>query len=235
MNRLVLRFVAAAALVTSALAQSDVDNTHKYSWAENVGWLNWRDAASPTATSGMRLHDSFLSGFVWGENIGWINLGDGTPADGVAYGNTSGADSGVNIDPDTDELYGLAWGENVGWINFDGGAAANPPEPARIESGPGGCRLAGWVWGENIGWINLDHGTHSVALIPEACSGTLVGDMNCNGFVEVGDIGGFVLALTNPAAHAAEYPSCDIQNADTNGDGFVTVADIGAFVQLLVP
>ncbi|MDX2200829.1 MAG: M12 family metallo-peptidase [Phycisphaerae bacterium] len=59
------------------------------------------------------------------------------------------------------------------------------------------------------------------------------GDMNCDGFVTVGDIGGFVLALTNPAGYAAQYPSCNINLADVNNDGFVTVGDIGSFVALL--
>lgn len=60
------------------------------------------------------------------------------------------------------------------------------------------------------------------------------GDMNCDGFVTVGDIRGFVLALTDPVAYAMEYPKCDIQRADVNQDGFVTVGDISAFVTLLV-
>ncbi|MDX2201009.1 MAG: hypothetical protein SF069_18795 [Phycisphaerae bacterium] len=63
--------------------------------------------------------------------------------------------------------------------------------------------------------------------------GEIVGDMNCDGFVTVGDISGFVLALTDPAQYATTYPDCDIQNADVNGDGFVTVGDIAAFVALL--
>lgn len=61
----------------------------------------------------------------------------------------------------------------------------------------------------------------------------LPGDMNCDGVVSVGDIAGFVLALTDPAAYAATYPACDINNADVNGDGAVSVGDIGPFVTLL--
>ncbi|MDX2197717.1 MAG: hypothetical protein SF069_01955 [Phycisphaerae bacterium] len=63
--------------------------------------------------------------------------------------------------------------------------------------------------------------------------GSSLGDMNCDGFVTVGDIGPFVLALTDPAAYALQYPDCDINNGDINQDGFVTVGDIGAFVALL--
>ncbi len=61
----------------------------------------------------------------------------------------------------------------------------------------------------------------------------LTGDMNCDGFVTVADIGGFVLSLTDSAAYAVHYPACDLHLADVNDDGFVTVADIGGFVLLL--
>lgn len=61
----------------------------------------------------------------------------------------------------------------------------------------------------------------------------LLGDMNCDGIVSVGDIGPFVLAMTNPADYAASFPSCNINNADLNRDGVVTVGDIGAFVTRL--
>ena len=67
-----------------------------------------------------------------------------------------------------------------------------------------------------------------------ACeSAGLVGDMNCDGAVSVGDIAGFVLALTNPAGYSASFPTCNIQHADVNNDGGVTVGDIGGFVLLL--
>lgn len=59
------------------------------------------------------------------------------------------------------------------------------------------------------------------------------GDMNCDGIVTVSDIGGFVLALTNPGGYAKQFPDCDLNNADVNDDGVVTVSDIGPFVELL--
>lgn len=61
----------------------------------------------------------------------------------------------------------------------------------------------------------------------------LPGDLNCDGSVGVSDIGAFVLALTNPAGYAAQFPNCSINNADLNQDGTVSVADIGPFVALL--
>ncbi|MDX2200431.1 MAG: FG-GAP-like repeat-containing protein [Phycisphaerae bacterium] len=62
---------------------------------------------------------------------------------------------------------------------------------------------------------------------------TFYGDMNCDGFITVGDIGGFVLALTDPVEYAVQNPACIMLAADTNRDGFVTVGDISGFVTLL--
>jgi hypothetical protein len=59
------------------------------------------------------------------------------------------------------------------------------------------------------------------------------GDMNCDGVVTVGDISGFVLALTDPAAYAGAYPDCNRFIADIDGDYQVTVSDIAGFVALL--
>lgn len=83
-------------------------------------------------------------------------------------------------------------------------------------------------------WANNDRSppelmeTATIKLIPD-----LIGDMNCDGLVSVSDIGGFVLALTNPAEYLLQFPNCDISHGDVNQDTFVTVADIGPFVALL--
>ena len=61
----------------------------------------------------------------------------------------------------------------------------------------------------------------------------MVGDLNCDGTVDFGDINPFVLALTNPGVYATTYPDCDILNGDINGDGSVDFGDINPFVQLL--
>lgn len=59
------------------------------------------------------------------------------------------------------------------------------------------------------------------------------GDMNCDGTLSVSDIGGFVLALTDPVLYASTYPDCDVLSADLNCDGLVSVGDIALFVSLL--
>lgn len=60
------------------------------------------------------------------------------------------------------------------------------------------------------------------------------GDLNVDGFVNLSDIGPFVLALTDEAAYRAQYPAADLlEVGDVSGDGLFTVSDIGAFVALL--
>ena len=68
----------------------------------------------------------------------------------------------------------------------------------------------------------------SVQLTPYA-----VGDLNCDGVVNYGDIDPFVEALTGWAGYAAAFPGCGWLNADCNGDGTVNYADIDAFVAVL--
>jgi hypothetical protein len=156
---------AAVGLSATAEGQTLIDPAHRFSWGENIGFMNWADADGGDA--GVRVHEGFLSGFIWGENVGWINAGDGTPADGTAYANVDGTDFGVNV-ASTGELSGFAWGENLGWINFSGGAMATPPQPARIDFGAN--RFRGYAWGENVGWINLDDDVHYVGIQPScAC------------------------------------------------------------------
>jgi len=59
------------------------------------------------------------------------------------------------------------------------------------------------------------------------------GDLNCDGTVDFSDINPFVLALTDPAGYAQQYPGCPILNGDVNADGRVDFDDINPFVALL--
>ena len=119
-----------------------------------MGWLNWR----PNETDGPLITTQFASGFVYGANIGWINLGDGSPANGTSYSNTSAGDFGVNVDATSDPDYyllsGYAWSANCGWINFDVEAQAGSANQPRIEKATN--ILRGYAWGANIGWLTLD-------------------------------------------------------------------------------
>ncbi|TWT40587.1 Thermophilic serine proteinase precursor [Phycisphaerae bacterium RAS1] len=69
--------------------------------------------------------------------------------------------------------------------------------------------------------------------IPDECQNSLIGDMNCDGAVNILDINPMVLALADPIAYAAAYPGCNLNNGDVNDDGAVDVLDINPFVALL--
>lgn len=44
----------------------------------------------------------------------------------------------------------------------------------------------------------------------------VVGDANCNGVASVADINALLLALTDPAAYAAQHPGCNHLHGDMN-------------------
>ncbi|MBX3378075.1 MAG: hypothetical protein KF678_13850 [Phycisphaeraceae bacterium] len=168
MKRVALPVTALCTLPAAGLAQTSVSPASKYSWSENVGWMNWRDAG--LGSLGVADKRTFLSGWIWCENIGWISLGDGTPSAGAFYSNSIAADFGVNIGA-SGELSGYGWSENAGWINFGGGALASPAQPARIDFAAN--RLRGYAWSPNLGWINLNDATRFIALTCYAnCDGS---------------------------------------------------------------
>jgi CubicO group peptidase (beta-lactamase class C family) len=56
-------------------------------------------------------------------------------------------------------------------------------------------------------------------------------DMNCDGVVDVNDVGPFLLAVQDIDAYAAAYPNCTGFNGDMNGDLRVDTNDVAAFLQ----
>jgi hypothetical protein len=203
----VLALALMAACAAPALAQTNVSADHKYSWGENVGWMNWRDANA--GAQGVRATATYLSGYVWCENVGWVTVGDGTPAGaGGQYSNADGSDTGVNILASGD-LTGFGWGENIGWINFNT-AAALGGERARFDRASG--RFFGYAWGENVGWVNLNDPNQFVSV----CAADFTGD----GDVNITDFLAFLSAYASGAAPA-----------DINSDGVVNVRDFLAFLQ----
>ena len=127
----------------TSFAATTIDPVRPYAYGANMGWVN---AAGDTA-NGVVIGQAFCSGYLYSANCGWISLGDGSPADGQAYSNTSASDFGVNHDGHGN-LSGYAYGANIGWINFE--QTQGQPQ-VDLMTGD----LSGYVWGANIGWIDL--------------------------------------------------------------------------------
>jgi hypothetical protein len=201
---LLSNIVILAVPIGGLLDLSNIDPAHKFGWGENIGWTNWQHD-TPNPGDGVTVTPTHLSGLVWAQNVGWINLGDGSPTSGVHYANIDASDYGVNLDPDTGDLFGLAWGENVGWINFN----TTPVGDDRARFIACDHRFFGYAWGENIGWINLDDATRYVAVGP--CE---TGDYDCDGAVRLDDFSSFEATMTGPG----EPPGCPALDADADGD-----------------
>ncbi len=186
--------LAAATIATTTLAASDVDPAHAFTWADNLGWLNWG------TEHGVQHHGDHLSGLIWSEQAGWITTGNGNGP----YNNTGGADTGINILP-SGYLDGYAWGGNTGWINFGtepfAGAAG-----ARWDDAAG--RLRGYAWSENHGWINLDDDTHFVAIVPP-CPGDATGD----GAVNFDDLNAILAAWALQSGDPGFNAGADLDNS----------------------
>lgn len=213
-QRLALASVTLSAFAAVGFADSNVADHRKFSWAENVGWLNWKDAnisAPPGQQQGARIYRTLATGFVWGENIGWINLGNINTAVGGTYANTTGLNFGVNIDFNTGVCSGYAWGENVGWINFNT-VPTQGAQGARYDRFSG--RFTGYAWGENIGWINLDDADKYIC--------ALQADLNGDGVVNTLDLTRF-LGSFGAAIVVGE-------RGDLNADGVVNTIDLTAFL-----
>lgn len=128
----------------AARGQSTISPADKFGYGANSGWINFR----PSPADGVIVQETCLAGQAWSANFGWINLGDGSPANGHTYSNSSATDYGVNLAADG-RLTGSAWAPNVGWITFE----QTHGQP-RVDLLTG--QFSGHVWSANAGWIHLD-------------------------------------------------------------------------------
>lgn len=149
-------FGLAAGLLATVQADSTINNTDKYAYGANIGWINFKHD-QPAPPEGAVVGEFVCSGFVYSANCGWIHLGDGTPVNGVQYQNNAANDFGVNVTGHTSggglceaDLRGFAYGANIGWINFE--ALGDP----RIDLSTG--KFNGYAYSANCGWINLGEG-----------------------------------------------------------------------------
>lgn len=129
---------------TSAVAETTLDPDHRDAYGANIGWIN----AAGDVEGGAVVGQAFCSGSLYSGNCGWIHLGDGSPADGRAYANSTAADYGVNHDG-LGNLSGCAYGANIGWIAFE---QTHGKPKVDLSTGI----LSGSVYGANVGWIALN-------------------------------------------------------------------------------
>lgn len=118
--------------------------------------------------------------------------------------------------------------DDCAWINHEVDISAYADNKPNVKlrwtmgTTDGGLVFCGWniddikIWGPD----------------PNGCP-EVPGDMNCDGLVDFDDINAFVLALSDPGAYYAAYPTCNILNGDFDGDGVVDFDDINPFVALL--
>jgi hypothetical protein len=186
-------------LASFAAGQSTISTTDKFAYAANAGWIDFRS----TATDGVVVSESFLSGKAYAANFGWIDLGDGSPANGHTYSNESAGDFGVNLAV-TGALTGYAYSANVGWINFE----QNHGLP-RLDFLTG--TFTGHAYAANLGWIALN--TASSALVTTTLAHT------DNDFDGIGD-----------SYEMRHFGSLRVANAssDFDGDGAVDLQEYAA-------
>lgn len=99
---LVLTFFSFWAGILSVQAQSTggIDDTYKYAWSENIGWVVFK-----VPQGNVLVTDTQITGKIWSPAYGWIEL----QPDQGGVTNTNAGNVG-----------GTAWGENIGWVDFSG-------------------------------------------------------------------------------------------------------------------
>ena len=130
--------------LASGWSATTINSANKFSYAANLGWMDWRGDTANGAVIG----EYVCSGYVYSANVGWIDLGGGNPTNGIRYQNLSASDFGVNQDG-LGNLRGYAYGANIGWINFENLGAPK----VDLKTG----NFSGSVWSANCGWISLSN------------------------------------------------------------------------------
>jgi len=186
---------------TALYAGTTIHGTNRYAYAANAGWVD----AYADGTNGAVIGRYVCANYLYAANTGWIHLGDGTPANGVAYGNASASDYGVNVSP-YGLLQGYAWGANTGWIAFE----QTYGKPAvDLTTGV----LSGYAWSANTGWISLSNAYAHVQ------TERLAGDPDTDGD---GLPDPWEYSYTNTLAGLGASP------ADADGDGSPDADEYGA-------
>lgn len=146
-----LRPLSSALLLVLPLTGLAQGTPPVYAYAANAGWIN----VAPIGGTPIDVNATFFAGFIYGANIGWISMGDGSPANGHSYANTSAEDFGVNHDG-AGNLSGYAYSANCGWVNFQWTGDLNDPNRPHFDLDDG--EFHGFAYAANLGWVNLGTG-----------------------------------------------------------------------------
>lgn len=94
---------------------------------------------------------------------------------------------------------------------------------------------AGSRGGRDLLKVTLTDAVGPKVIIPMAQL-TLLGkaDMNCDGSVDIVDVGPFIQALLDPQEYEKSYPDCRLAQGDLDGDGTVATPDVEPFIQCLL-
>jgi len=61
-----------------------------------------------------------------------------------------------------------------------------------------------------------------------------LGDMNCDGLIDLNDVPAWVTAVLNPTAYLSTFPACDITLGDLNADGHIDGRDVRGLVTAIL-
>ena len=75
MKIIIVLIVLTGFILGTYVLADNIDSTYKYSWGENIGWLNWAPIYN-SAEYGVTVYDECLTGYIWAENSGWLKTGD---------------------------------------------------------------------------------------------------------------------------------------------------------------
>jgi hypothetical protein len=134
MNKIIL-YVILFILPPTLIADSNIDSNNKYTWSNNIGWIDF----NPN-NGGVTVFPDRLEGYAWSDNIGWLKL--------------SGDNWGV-INDGKGNLSGYGWNPNFGWIMFK---TDHSQVKINLETG----EFNGYAWSDLMGWISFNGASYKV-------------------------------------------------------------------------
>ncbi|MFQ5429759.1 MAG: alkaline phosphatase [Phycisphaerae bacterium] len=97
-----------------------------------------------------------------------------------------------------------------------------------------GVNVPIYAWGHNASTVAGTMDNTALFNVIALTDAPNLGDMNCDGRVDTGDVESFVLALIDVSAYRAAHPLCDEGLADLNGDLAIDGGDVQPMVQTLL-